>query len=264
MMENGVAEIKSWRQFNRRVRHRSARLLKRLDEFPNAVLVAGCQRSGTTMLSRIITDSHGMVNYWFGKDDELAAALILSGYHSHKPKGRYCFQTTYLNNHYKEYFAHPSTYGLIWLLRNPFSVIYSMCYHWSKPALNELFLQCGKDFVIKNGEKGATRFGGLLFSRFQKACYAYIGKTEQTFIIKKHLGNKMLIVDYDNLVMNKNSVLPKIYSFIELPYIDEYGVKIKSKSLKKADSLSLEKKRFVEELCMPVYKKAKEILDITW
>ena len=40
------------------------------------------------------------------------------------PAGRFCFQTTYLNNHVFEYFEHDH-YQLIWVLRNPFSVVVS-------------------------------------------------------------------------------------------------------------------------------------------
>jgi len=66
--------IKSWNDFTRRVRPKGCVLLGRLDEFPRPILVTGCQRSGTTMLSRIITQSEGMTDYWFGKDDESDAA----------------------------------------------------------------------------------------------------------------------------------------------------------------------------------------------
>ena len=120
--------ICSWRQFDRHVRPGGCSLLRRLDDFPNAILVAGCQRSGTTILSRVLTQSEGMVEYSFGKDDELDAALILSGRVEHEPAGRYCFQTTYLNNCVQEYFAH-SEYKLVWALRNPFSVVYSMLHN---------------------------------------------------------------------------------------------------------------------------------------
>jgi hypothetical protein len=47
-----------------------------------------------------------MTQYYFGSDNELDAALILSGRVAHEPQGRYCFQTTYLNECYSEYFEH--------------------------------------------------------------------------------------------------------------------------------------------------------------
>ena len=46
--------IKRWPQFEKKVRLRGVELLKRLDDFPDSILVTGCQRSGTTMLTKII------------------------------------------------------------------------------------------------------------------------------------------------------------------------------------------------------------------
>jgi len=57
------------------VRSKRCRLLNKLDEFPNAVLVTGCQRSGTSMRARVITLSEGMTYYWFGDNDEAVRPL---------------------------------------------------------------------------------------------------------------------------------------------------------------------------------------------
>src|SRR5690606_33157799 len=71
-----------WPRFHREVRVERGRLLCCLDRFPGAVLISGCQRSGTTMLSRIVRESAGMANYRRRDDDELDAALILAGVES--------------------------------------------------------------------------------------------------------------------------------------------------------------------------------------
>ena len=125
----GIGDIQSWKRFHKEVRLKGCHLLRMLGKFKNPVLVAGCQRSGTTILSRVITQSDGMVNYPSRPDDELDAALILSGVEEHESRGRYCFQTTYLNECYTEYFRDEYDYKLIWVLRNPFSVVYSMKYN---------------------------------------------------------------------------------------------------------------------------------------
>ena len=138
--------VKSWAQFDRKVRYSGHKLLAQLDMYHNSILVAGCQRSGTTALSRLITGSEGMVNFQLGKDDELDAALILSGWIPYQPIGRYCFQTTYLNDSYTEYFEHYD-YKLIWVLRNPYSVVYSMLHNWKNGALNRLFHHCGSKLI---------------------------------------------------------------------------------------------------------------------
>jgi hypothetical protein len=70
----------TWPQFEQTVRARGCRLLRRLGDFLQAILVAGCHQSGTMILSRIMTQSDRTVNCWFGTDGELATALILSKY----------------------------------------------------------------------------------------------------------------------------------------------------------------------------------------
>ena len=44
----------TWQDFHSGVRRRSGSLLEGLPRYPDCVLVAGCQRSGTTMLTRLI------------------------------------------------------------------------------------------------------------------------------------------------------------------------------------------------------------------
>jgi hypothetical protein len=77
---NQQPAITSWQQFRQLTQSRGCRLLRRLGDFPRSILVAGCQRSGKTILSRIMTQSDGTVNCWFGTDGELAAELILTRY----------------------------------------------------------------------------------------------------------------------------------------------------------------------------------------
>ena len=137
--------IRTWRRFRRDVRNKNNLLLRRLGEFEDPILVAGCQRSGTTALARAVTRSEGMTNYWFGPDDELDAAMILSGCVPHGPRGRYCFQTTYINERWREYLDHPGRFRMVWVLRNPRSVVYSMLNNWGRFAFEELFKYCGAD-----------------------------------------------------------------------------------------------------------------------
>ncbi len=254
--------IRSWEALSKQVRlhdKKGKNLLAKLDEFPNSVLVSGCQRSGTTMLSRIITTSDGMVDYWFGKDDELDAALILSGEVNYSPKSseeRHCFQTTYLNERYPEYFSKGQSHKLIWVLRNPYSVVYSMAYNWGSFARNELFSAIGKPVMPKSELEKCRFLGKPLISKLKKSCFSYNGKISQLPIIKETLGaDRVWVVDYDELVRNKKVLLPKIYEFIELPYKESYCEKIKSSSIGKADKMSEKHKAYVKEHCIPVYEE---------
>ena len=255
--------ITSWPKFAKEVRSKNCNLLKELYKFPNSVLVTGCQRSGTTMLSRVITKSNGMVNYWFGKDDELDAALILSGAVSHEPHGRDCFQTTYLNERYSEYFMQDDDFRIIWVLRNPFSVVYSLLYNWKRFAFNELFRTCGTDFLNWEDRCRYDMFGRMGVGRIKRACMAYNGKVLQLNEIIERIGKaRIMVVEYDQLVNNKERQLPEIYDFITLEFKPEYLEYIHAKSTDKARHLSEKQKQVVQKMSVPIYEDAKKHLSL--
>jgi len=254
-------KIRSWRQFAREVRSKNCNLLKELHKFPDSILVTGCQRSGTTMLSRIISQSEGMVNFWVGKDDELDGAVILSGQVKHNSRGRHCFQTTYLNECYYEYFDHCRHHKIIWVLRNPFSVVYSMRYNWTRFALNELFVACGSKF-LSDKEKGLyDLLGGWVVNRTRRSCLSYNGKLAQLLELKEKIDTeRFFVIEYEELVGMPHDALKKIYRFIDLPYKSEYAQIINKKSQHKRKLLSNKDYQLVENLCQPIYEKAKSIL----
>ena len=213
---NNIA-IDTWKQFTSKIRSKGCNLLKTLDEFQGAVLVTGCQRSGTTMLARIITQSDGMTNYWVGSDDELDAALILAGVNPHLSSGRYCFQTTYVDECYREYFEHKGDYKIIWVLRNPFSVVYSLLYNWAPSALDGTFSKCAAQGLKGFDARLYKLIGHKSISRARRACELYKAKTLQLFELLDTFGTeKVFIVDYDELVLHKEIVLPKIFQYINL------------------------------------------------
>ena len=249
--------ITSWREFTQTVRSKRDKLLKRLDEFPDAILVAGCQRSGTTMLARIITQSAGMTNYWFGVDDELDAALILSGTVEHTPRGRYCFQTTFLDERYPEYYEHQGQFKLIWVIRNPYSVVTSMMHNWKPNALRGAFNRCAADKLDGIEKTLYSIWGPKWIDRARQASLIYRAKTSQMFELVDRLGqDNMFVVDYDELVLDRETMLRKIYEFVDLSYSPEYSKQIHSKSLDKKARLSSSQKRVVETLAEPIYQKA--------
>jgi hypothetical protein len=252
--------IVNWQQFTEKIRSRGCKQLKELDKFPNSVLITGCQRSGTTILARIIRESEGMVDFWSGKDDELDGALILSGYVNHQPQGRYCFQSTYLNHCFNEYFEHIIDYKILWVLRNPYSTIYSLLYNWNPKGIDNTFRD--SIFTSLNFKKKLLyRFGGdFIFNRLKKACIFYNWKISQLFHLFPTLGNKVVkVIDYDELVLNKERILPDVYDFIDLPYNPIYSNKIHATSLEKRNNLSEKERRSIKDYCEDVYKRAREL-----
>jgi hypothetical protein len=250
----------SWQSFARDVRGKQEKLLVRLSEFEDSILVTGCQRSGGTMLSRVFTNSEGMRNYWFGKDDELDAALILSGKVHHVVQGRYCFQTTYINERWNEYFDHLSRYRMVWCLRNPYSVVYSMVYNWKTFALNELFLSCGFSHMNYEDRVRFQRFGLWRIPKIRRGAYAYAGKVSQLLSLHSRLPSEVLnVVEYDDLVKNKTRLLPLLYNRLSLQFRSSDAESISERSLGKKEKLSNTEKGEVNALCEGIFENARSL-----
>lgn len=254
--------IDSWQQFDKTVRYKEGCLLRCLGDFKNPILVSGCQRSGTTILSRILRRADGMADYCEGGDDELEAALILCGRRQYKSKGRCCFQTTYVNNCYREYLSH-SDYKLIWVLRNPYSVVYSMLHNWRLAALNRLFKACGSTLLEAENKKRYQRFGSWAVSKVDRACLSYNAKLAQLKELWPLLDDdKLLVFDYDDLVAQPSKILPKIYDFVGLPFKEEYTLLVNDRSVDKVSLQKYGESSAVSEVCMPVYRDSRWMLTI--
>src|SRR5262245_47784686 len=113
-----LRRYRDWKRFHAGPRRDAAPLLGALSRYPRAAMVAGCQRSGTTMLTRIIAASAGFRPLSLTRDDELDAALALCGAIELPVEHRYCFQTTYLNERYREYGNLRPENRLVWVVRH--------------------------------------------------------------------------------------------------------------------------------------------------
>ncbi|MFC1884630.1 hypothetical protein ACFL2O_07655 [Thermodesulfobacteriota bacterium] len=193
----------------------------------------------------------------------MEGALILAGEAPHEPRGRYCFQTTYVNECYHEYFEKKNGHKIIWVLRNPFSTIYSILDHWSRSGLFELFEAYGSPDLSGRDLKLHKLFGRHGLSHLKMACLAYNEKISQLFELVDNLPDGTIkVVEYDALVKRKNDVLPVIFKFIDLPYDNDCAELINRKSVEKKDRLSSRKRRIIEKMSAPIYKRAKKLVNI--
>jgi hypothetical protein len=231
-------------------------LLARLDDYHDPILVAGCQRSGTTALARLLKRADGMVDHAFGHDDELDGALLLAGHATRGTEGRHCFQTTYLNDRFPEYFEH-SGFRLIWMLREPRSVVYSMLNNWTRGALSRLFDACGADVLAR--EPAAFRATWLGPSRLAKACASYVAKIGQTFELAERLGANMAVIDYDELTASKRTLLPQLCAFVGLDYDARLADALHDRSVSKGSRLATHDAEQVDRFCTPVYARARAL-----
>jgi len=259
-------KITSWKQFAREVREKDGKLLARASKMDSLIFVSGCQRSGTTILSKVLMQSSEVASNKTGLDSELEGALILCG---HLPLSsddkRYCFQTTYLNERYGEYFEHLGKFKLVFVVRNPYSVVYSMMYHWKRRrklrnfALDELFRACGKFGLSHSELKRLELFGPVCFSTLKKSCLSYVYKMRQVFDIGKKLGNDLMVVEYDDIIQEKNRMLKRVFVFLGLQFEPKYGQIIHSDSLSKADRLSKRQKMTIRQICWQTYDEVRAI-----
>jgi len=233
-------------------------LLTSAGDFIDPIFVSGCQRSGTTLLTRLIKESPEINDIQYTKDDELDAGYILAGYKSVGVAGRCCFQTTYLNECYGEYLGLNNAFKLIWVIRNPFSVIYSMAYNWSRFSLNELFLACGYREACAAGYKGGPLYLLARLSAVDKACFSYRGKLNQLFELSEQLNEcRLLVIDYDELIRYRGQVLRSIFGFVNVEYDEKYASRIDAAPSRKAEKLSQAEKEKVRHVCADLYAKAK-------
>lgn len=252
--------VNSWAQFDRHVRYGDGQLLAELDRFPAAILVAGCQRSGTTIVSRILREAMKAPLTQITKDDELDAALILSGTVEFETSERCCFQTTYLNDHFAEYFEHEN-FRLIWVVREPEAVVRSMLRNWRRGALNRLFRACGKHALSEADLKRFDRFGTFGFSRLEKACLSYVVKTAQIHEIAEKLGpDRLYLLEYDDLLNHSATILPDIFSFVSLPYNDRVRQRVSNRNRPQKKRLSTAQRNRISERCQDEYQRAVELV----
>lgn len=239
--------IDSWRRFAREVRRSGDPLLAALPNYPNAVLISGCQRSGTTAVSRLLTSTGQFANFWSRDDEELDAAMILCGREQREVTERICFQTTYLNDNFQEYLEHRGQFKLVWVLRNPYSVIYSMLYNWDAFALEELYDACGRE------QAGSLKISSAL----EKACFAYNGKITQLDVLSNSLAaDELFVVGYEEMVASPNDVLTGVFDFVGVEYSAEYSKAITTSSMQKASALSESEKSTIDRICTPLYQAA--------
>ncbi len=245
-------KVESWARFHRCVKP-GRKLLGELERYPDPLLVAGCQRSGTTAVARMLSKAEGVADHRFGVDDELDAALLLCGYAELPLEGRPCFQTTYLNDRVFEYFEH-GNFRLLWIVREPRAVVHSMLNNWSRAALRRLYNACGRESPTSGGALRAAR--ALWQSSLDKACAAYSAKTAQTFELAGRLPeNRLLVVEYNDMVLNKEASIPALLRFADLPYRSELLETIHTRSAKREPWSGRQAER-VDELCRPVYERA--------
>ena len=213
------------------------------------------------MLANALTQHSDVASFGWSNDAELDAARLLAGEPTPKflpnAEKRYCFQTTYLNEQVGEYLEHANSIYLIWLIRNPHSVVYSMVHNWKRFALNEVFLACGVDLLDPPNAKRLKRYGILGVPAIYRAAYAYLGKLEQAKMLLENMpSDRLALCRYEEVVTRKPEMLRKLFEFCDLTVSsDDAGREISGRSLQKANALNARSKQLVDSLCQRAYEE---------
>jgi hypothetical protein len=238
----GERHITSWQGFHAITA--DAPLFAQLDHYPDALLVAGCDRSAVTAVTRLFKRLPSFADSSWGHDDELDGALLLAGLQDRPREGRHCFQTSYVRERYREYFAH-DRYRLVWIVREPRAAVHSL-------------LGDGQKALPRRTALGLTGKSsrGQGVSRLEKACATYVASIRQTLALKERLGERIAIIDYDELVADRLQLLPALCRFASVTCDNQVLRHLHGKSARKGTLASFEG-AIVDELALPVYRRAR-------
>ena len=234
--------ITSWSDFYAAMADRP--LLAKLDDYPKALLIAGCDWYATTAITRLFKRLPCFADTSWGHDDELDGALLLGGQRELQTNGRYCFQTSYVRERYREYFTHDD-FKLVWIIRQPRAAVCSLLANRERALPQRTVLGLT-----------AKSPAGQAISRLEKACAAYLASIRQTSELKERLGARVAIVDYDELAADRNRLLPPLCRFASVGCDAHVLRHLHGKSVRKGSLASFEA-AIVDELALPAYRRAR-------
>jgi hypothetical protein len=238
----GDFHITSWHGFHEATANRP--VLARLDAYPDALLIAGCDWSAATAITRLFKRLPCFADSSWAHDDELDGALLLAGLQDGPTEGRHCFQTSFVRERYREYFAHDH-HRLVWIVREPRAAVRSLL------GLRQRTLPQRKALGLT--PKSSSGQGA---SRLEKACATYVATIRQTLELKERLGERVAVVDYDELVGDRARLLPALCRFAAVSCDSRVLRHLHGKSVRKGELASWEA-AIVDELALPAYRRAR-------
>jgi hypothetical protein len=242
LVQRRGGDITAWTDFYAVVADQP--LLAKLDAYPDALLIAGCDWSATTAVTRLFKRLPCFADSSWGHDDELDGALLLAGLHSRRSVGRHCFQTTYVRESYHEYFEH-DRFRLVWIVREPAAAVHSLLANRQKRLPRRTLL----------GLAGKS-FEGHAASRLERACATYLSSIGQTLELKERLGERMAIIDYDELTRHRECLLPALCRFASVDCEAPLLRHLHGRSVRKGTLASWEA-MVIDQLTLPAYRHAR-------
>jgi hypothetical protein len=235
------SRITSWPEFHAAAADQP--LLATLGDYRDALLIAGCDWSAVTAITYLCKRLPAFGDSSWSHRDELDDAVLLAGLRVDRARGRQCFQTTYLGERYREYLAHEH-FRLVWIVREPRAAVSSMLANRERGWTPWVHGIAGKSA----GQAGA--------SRLEKACAAYIANARQGLELKERLGERVAIVDYDELSANRDRLFPALCRFASVQ-CDASLLRYSHGNSARKSSLASFEAAIVEQRAMPIYRRAR-------
>lgn len=212
------------------------------------VLVTGCQRSGTTWLTRLLAGSLDRAmapkeleacNFLVYRNDiplDKASALVL--------------QTTFANVEIESYARLQDEVCVILLARNPFSVCWSMVYHWQNLTLEYDFRKRTireEDCVQVEPEPW----------RMALELYRHSMRSGLKILSDRPRRTRLLV--YDELVHNVPACVRALEMFLDIPLtLSAQNVTADLVPSQKHQSLPVPFRNLIEQHCEPSFIRLQE------
>jgi hypothetical protein len=90
------------------------------------------------------------------------------------------------------------------------------------------------------------------------ACASYIAKAAQTFRLAERLGDRLLVVDYDELVISKERLLPQIFDFAGIEPDPEAMQLLHARSAGKGSKFPARVTERIRAACGPLFERLLE------
>ena len=99
--------------------------------------------------------------------------------------------------------------------------------------------------------------------RLERAICAYIGKSRQLFEVEQVLGDRLLVVDYDDLIRAPQTVMTRMFEFLDLQVVQSEWPNIRGGSVDAwASDLSEAEVAIINQRCRETYYECRERLTV--
>jgi len=250
------------------------RLTTRLHEIfnnylnPKPIFVFGCQRSGTTLIQKILKLSPCIRSYgegdkpYFIETNDGGIRLVNTDSLKQlisRESNKYILLKPLCDSQNAAKLINEFNSPAIWIYRNYTDVIDSHIKYYKYDACSYLDNILSPDINWMNEyiDKDTVDIIKNLSTTSPADCYALFWYARNSIILNIYKNTNILVINYDDLVSSPYLVCKSIYNYIDVPFMDYYSSIIYSKSYKKSVNFTLNDN--IKRLCHELYIELNKI-----